>query len=199
MLLLRKGRGAAALLLLSEEKPLKPGRLLFSINNQIKNHKDWNLNEQQEPMGKEARTRNDSRMIRCCRSEKKESCTFRMTHYVLVTNIFLTFGFALSLLSSMDCFFLKVDVGFKPVNAVYDTSMFGIGLWTFEDPNNLGYCSSNIRKANISDMSFTYSLYSRNWSNGDSAWTGSRIMCSIGTSFGIVALVSSSERNCSCS
>ena len=128
-------------------------------------------------------------LLKCCAN--REDRIFRVKHYTLITNLFLTFGYAMEFLSNLDCFYIKVDVGFKASNVVYDSPTFGLGLWTFEDPYDSGFCASSLEKENISDMTYTYAFYSSVWSNGDSAWTASRIMALMGICFGIVAMVRS--------
>lgn len=57
---------------------------------------------------------------------------------------FLAGAFILSLLSDLDCIFIRVDVGFVPVNIPEDdfnsSSVFGLGIWSFEDPKSAQVC-----------------------------------------------------------
>ena len=39
-----------------------------------------------------------------------------------------------SIFSTIDCRFVRVDVGFKPDNCIYRSEEFGLGLWSMEDP-----------------------------------------------------------------
>jgi hypothetical protein len=112
------------------------------------------------------------------------NCKFRVKNNRYLTAIFLTIGYTLSFLSDLDCFFVEVDVGFTPNNTYYDTSQFGIGLWSFEDPDNRGLCITPMFVNRIGRLTKTDHLYAQVWSNGDLYWTIARITASLGLILG---------------
>lgn len=117
------------------------------------------------------------------------NCKFRFKNKRYITTFLLTFGFTLSLLSDLDCSFVRVDVGFVPNNSIFDTSVFGVGFWSFEDPTARGQCIFPHFANEFWGLTVTDTLYRNIWLNGDIFLTLSRILATIGLFSGFVAMV----------
>lgn len=117
-------------------------------------------------------------------------CNIRFKNNSFITALLLTLGFTFSFLSDLDCFLVEVDVGFVPKNSFYKTSTFGIGLWTFEDPDIRGRCITPTSVAEVGSLTSNDKLYTNIWINEDAMWSASRITAVIGLIFGFIAMVS---------
>ncbi len=116
-------------------------------------------------------------------------CNIRLRNNSFITALLLTIGFTLSFLSSLDCFFVEVDVGFVPHNSFYKNSTFGIGLWTFEDPDARGRCITPMHVSEVGGLTNADTLYKNIWMNEDIIWSSARIIASIGLFFGFTSMV----------
>jgi hypothetical protein len=116
-------------------------------------------------------------------------CDFRLKHNRCIAAFFLTLGFTLSFLSSLDCFFVEVDVGFVPQNSVYRTQKFGIGLWTFEDPDVRGQCVAPMYVSQIGGLTTEDELFSNIFLNGDIFWGSARVIATFGLLVGFISMV----------
>lgn len=114
---------------------------------------------------------------------------FRFRHNRCIVALFLTCGFTLSFLSDLDCFFVQVDLDSAADNAVYDSLTFGIGLWSFEDPDVRGKCISPGSVKEIGSLTSQDELYSSFWINGDAYWSAARIVAVVGLAVGFATLV----------
>lgn len=117
------------------------------------------------------------------------NCNIRFKNNPFITALFLTIGFTLAFLADLDCLLVEVDVGFVPKNSFFKTSKFGIGLWTFEDPDVRGRCITPIFVTEIGGLTNTDQLYSNVWINNDAIWSAARIVASVGLFFGFTAMV----------
>lgn len=106
-----------------------------------------------------------------------------------ILTFLLTAGLGLSIMSSLDCKFLEVELGFVPEN-YYDESM-GFGLWTYAAPG--GRCLSYEESRRTGGFSDGDSVYSSLFINNDTNWSISRILGVVGIVFGSIALVSSEQ------
>ena len=116
-------------------------------------------------------------------------CDFRFKNNRCITAFFLTLGFTLSFLSDLDCLLVRVDIGFVPNNSFFDGTSIGIGLWTFEDPDDFGSCITPISVSDIGGLTNSDRLYSSMFANGDVFWTTARILASIGLFVGFLSMV----------
>ena len=114
---------------------------------------------------------------------------------------FLAISFSLSILSSLDCTFIDVDIGFSPTNVDFNqpvASAFGMGIWTFEDMGNIGYCiipsfttDGATRNSSLTvDDDIYQSLFS--FIAGDIMFTSVRLIALLGLVLGFTAVVSQS-------
>mmetsp|Transcript_13975 Transcript_13975/g.16984 ORF Transcript_13975/g.16984 Transcript_13975/m.16984 type:complete len:402 (+) Transcript_13975:171-1376(+) len=110
-------------------------------------------------------------------------------HNRYLTTFLLTSAFILSLISDVDCFFVIVDVGFEPMNSHYNSTTFGIGLWTVEDPEKRGICAMPMFSDELNGMTHSDNSYSSLWINGDVSLFVSRIISSCGVAVGFASMV----------
>ena len=106
---------------------------------------------------------------------------------------FLVVAFVLSALSSLDCVYIRVDVGFPPQNIPKETtrSTFGIGIWTFEDSDNEGFCIDSIFQWNESSrLTEDDDIYTSFFLVGDLSFTCIRFLAVLGVACGIILSVS---------
>jgi hypothetical protein len=129
---------------------------------------------------------------------------FRFRYNKCAVALFLVAAFVLSLLSTLDCVFIKVDVGFKPENVVSgdessSKSTFGIGIWTLEDVTNEGKCVMSIPLAeDATSLTVDDDIYINFLIVGDDIFTCIRFLALFGFAFGLILLVSE-PLICSCS
>ncbi len=108
----------------------------------------------------------------------------------------LATAFILSILSSLDCVFLKADVGFVPMNMNRDTmgrKSFGLGIWSIEDPENEGFCIVPIFQGSEEDdrdLTKDDNIYSSFLVAEDDAITIVRFMVLFGLLIGVAHVVS---------
>lgn len=114
---------------------------------------------------------------------------FRFKHNRFIIAIFLTCGFTLSFLSDLDCFFVRVDLDSVPDDALFDTTTFGIGLWSFEDPDERSKCISPGALNTKGSITPDDQLYSRIWLNGDAYWSAARIIAVVGLVVGFTTVI----------
>lgn len=102
-----------------------------------------------------------------------------------------TAAFLCSLLSSLDCEFLSIDVGFGPANSIFigEEDPIGVGLWSFQSPIKPQECLL-YSVAKTKSVTFEDESYSTSFLNGDRNWGGARISALLGLIFGIFAVVS---------
>ena len=97
----------------------------------------------------------------------------------------------LSSLSSLDCEFISINIGFNPANSIFDESedSIGIGLWNFRSPNKpdecLLYSSSAQYGVTIEDLSYQTPYF-----NDDAKWNVARTSAFLSVIFGSLVAVS---------
>jgi len=100
--------------------------------------------------------------------------------------LLITVALGLSIVSSLDCRYIIVDLGFIPQRYFDDTLAFG--LWAYSAPGGRCLSYSESRQIGLfseGDMTYTSLLM-----NGDINWTIARILALVGVAFGSIALVS---------
>jgi len=107
-------------------------------------------------------------------------CEFRFRYRGCIPAIFITLAFTLSFLSCLDCFFVRVDVGFAPDNSYFEKTTFGLGLWTFENPLVSGKCINPAFVTNVGGITIDDELYASFFSNGDPGWGIARLLAALG-------------------
>jgi len=111
-------------------------------------------------------------------------CRFEWHPRILA--FFITAALGLSIISSLDCKFLEVDLTFIPQNYYRDS--LGFGLWTYAAPD--GRCLSYMDSRQSGGFSDGASIYSTFFMNNDSNWSISRILGVVGVAFGLGSLIS---------
>ena len=104
-----------------------------------------------------------------------------------ILTFFITASLGLSIMSSLDCQFLVMDLGFVPVH--YYSDELGFGLWSYAAPGGrcLTYKESRQAAGGIFDGD---NIYSNVLMNNDTNWSIARIIAIVGIIFGAIALVS---------
>ena len=122
---------------------------------------------------------------------------FRFRYNKCAVAVFLVAAFVLSLLSTLDCVFIKVNVGFEPENVVSEDessskSTFGIGIWTLEDvTTNEGMCVVSIPLAeDATSLTVDDDIYIKFLVVGDDIFTCIRFLTLFGFASGLILLVS---------
>lgn len=104
----------------------------------------------------------------------------------VTTGLFVAFGLILSTFSSFDCEFVKVNVGFKPDNTIYQRGKFAIGLWSMEDPTAPGMCLTIDTSRGVGSITREDRYYRSSFLNGDVIWSTARFTAFLGIFFGLV-------------
>lgn len=99
---------------------------------------------------------------------------------------FITSAVGLSSMSSLDCKFLSVDLGWVPKN--YYNDELGFGLWTYAAPG--GRCLTYEESRLSGGFSNGDDVYSTLFMNNDTNWSVARILALVGVVFGAISLVS---------
>eukprot|EP00571_Detonula_confervacea_P010636 CAMPEP_0172307718 /NCGR_PEP_ID=MMETSP1058-20130122/8511_1 /TAXON_ID=83371 /ORGANISM="Detonula confervacea, Strain CCMP 353" /LENGTH=315 /DNA_ID=CAMNT_0013019957 /DNA_START=101 /DNA_END=1048 /DNA_ORIENTATION=- len=99
---------------------------------------------------------------------------------------FITAGLGLSIMSSLDCKFLEVDLSFIPQN--YYSDSLGFGLWTYAAPD--GRCLTYTESRQSGGFSDGANIYSNLFINNDINWSISRVLAVVGIIFGLGSLIS---------
>lgn len=99
---------------------------------------------------------------------------------------FITAALGLSVMSSLDCKFLAVDLPFIPKK--YHSQNLGVGLWSFEAPD--GRCLSYEESYQLGGFSEGDDIYSRLFINDDTSWSTSRVLAISCALFGSITLIS---------
>lgn len=106
----------------------------------------------------------------------------------------LAIAFVLSTLSSLDCKFVEVDVGFSPTNTdffeISSSTTFGIGLWTMEDPISTGSCLIPLLTPQYGSLTKEDDIYDSFFVSDDVFYTTARFLAMFGIIFGLIDLVS---------
>lgn len=118
---------------------------------------------------------------------KQDQDCCRVAWHPRILAFFITIALGLSAISSLDCKFLAVDLGFTPEK--YYSELVGIGLWSYEKPD--GRCLSY--GASHTSSGFSDGLYSNSFINEDLNWSVARILAMCGVVFGFFAFVSASN------
>eukprot|EP00578_Thalassiosira_sp_NH16_P003206 CAMPEP_0181133634 /NCGR_PEP_ID=MMETSP1071-20121207/31631_1 /TAXON_ID=35127 /ORGANISM="Thalassiosira sp., Strain NH16" /LENGTH=323 /DNA_ID=CAMNT_0023220043 /DNA_START=98 /DNA_END=1069 /DNA_ORIENTATION=- len=118
-------------------------------------------------------------------SDDEGGCRFGWHPRVL--SFFITAALALSIISSLDCKFLVVELGFIPKNYYGDD--MGFGMWTYAAPG--GRCLTYTESRESGGFSDGDSMYTNLFMNNDINWSISRILAVVGLAFGSIALISS--------
>mmetsp|Transcript_11470 Transcript_11470/g.17208 ORF Transcript_11470/g.17208 Transcript_11470/m.17208 type:complete len:261 (-) Transcript_11470:577-1359(-) len=117
--------------------------------------------------------------------------TFRFRYRKCAAATFLAIAFVLSIISNLDCTFVKVDVGFIPSNT-YDyaaeTSEYGIGLWTIEQTRSNGLCIMPMFLGDKMSLTKEDDLYASFLMSEDVVFTASRFLALFGCIFGLIDL-----------
>ena len=100
--------------------------------------------------------------------------------------LLITVALGLSIVSSLDCRYIIVDLGFTPQRYFDDKLAFG--LWAYSAPG--GRCLSYSESRQIGLFSEEDMTYTSLLMNGDINWTIARILALVGVAFGSIALVS---------
>lgn len=109
-----------------------------------------------------------------------------------VLAFFVTAALGFSIMSSLDCKFLAVDLGFVPQN--YYSEKLGFGLWTYAAPG--GRCLSYGESIEPRGVFEGVNLYTNILINDDITWSVSRVLAVAGVTFGAVALLSTVVNVC---
>ena len=118
------------------------------------------------------------------------SCRFRYNKCCIAT--FLAIAFIFSILSSLDCAFVIVDVGFSPVNIPdqeNNASTFGLGIWTKEDPSSKGFCVMPMFLNSGQSLTTQDDIYN-SFVVSDTIFSAVRFIAMFGFLFGLLDLVS---------
>ena len=113
-----------------------------------------------------------------------ECCRFNWHPRILA--FFITAALGLSIVSSLDCKFLMIDLGFIPQD--YHSNNLGFGLWAHTAPG--GRCLSYSESRQSGVFSGEDTTYTSLFMNGDINWSISRILAIVGVVFGTISLVS---------
>lgn len=119
--------------------------------------------------------------------------TFRFRYRKCAAATFLAVAFVLSIISNLDCTFVKVDVGFIPSNTFdssAETSEYGIGLWTIEQARSNGLCIMPVVLGDKISLTKDDDLYASFLMSEDAIFTAARFLALFGCMFGLVDLVS---------
>lgn len=103
-------------------------------------------------------------------------------------------AFALSLVSVLDCDFIKVKIGFLPINFndnfLQDTMALPIGLWAAPNPNpKESQCLPISSSKDIIGMTQNDAFFEEVFYNGDIFWSLSRIFALFTLVTGFIDLV----------
>ena len=110
--------------------------------------------------------------------------------YRVTLGIGMTAALFFSIFSSIDCKFLRIDVGFTPDNAIYQSKEFGLGLWSMEDPTAPGKCLMLDVSRRLGSVTREDHYYTSSFFNGDIIWGTARIIALSGICVGMIDLVS---------
>jgi len=121
-------------------------------------------------------------------------CMCRHGWYPLVVAPFITAAGVLDIYSSLDCNFIRVNVGFTPFNEEWSEPSFNVGFWTHQTDPLHSQNSTEIEKTNPL-LSFKgcepYSTgFHKSFIQGDRAWTAASIMAYCSGIAGLTAMVS---------
>ena len=116
-------------------------------------------------------------------SDEEGRCRFAWRPKLLA--VFITAALGLSVMSSLDCKFQLVDLGFVPQN--YYSDEVGIGLISYAAPD--GRCM-NYGEARDAGGFSDGDEYKDLLINNDTSWTISRVFALIGIIFGVISFVS---------
>ena len=117
-------------------------------------------------------------------SNNMECCRFNWHPRILA--FFITAALGLSIVSSLDCKFLMIDLGFVPQD--YHSNNLGFGLWAHTAPG--GRCLSYSESRQSGVFSEEDTTYTSLFMNGDTNWSISRVLAIVGVVFGTISLVS---------
>lgn len=99
-----------------------------------------------------------------------------------------TIQLILSTISSFDCSFIRLNIGFVPYNSYDGEQIYGIGIFTFEKPSDtLNMCYSLNSSGGLIK---NHSYYTNDFLNKDVSWSVSRVMALAAMSFEFIVLVS---------
>lgn len=103
--------------------------------------------------------------------------------------LFLLTGFTFSVLSSLDCNLINIEIGFDPANSLISQTDFGVGLWTFESFSKPGECYF-YDVATLTSIVYYDNYYeSYMFSSPDSSIVLSRILALSGTCIALIATI----------
>lgn len=95
-----------------------------------------------------------------------------------------TAGLILSVVSSLDCQFLSIIVGFDPKNSEFDAGAIGAGMWSFQSPIQPEECLL-FTVAQTTKMVTQDSSYETVMLNGDIYWSIARVSALVSVIFGL--------------
>jgi len=113
----------------------------------------------------------------------------RVRWYPSVLSCLILSGWVFSLLSSLDCSFVSVSIGFDPLNSFYSSDPFGVGLWSFESPVVGGQCLMYGAAQKVGGLTQGDNNYSKPMTNSDRSWSMSRGFAVLGAVCGFLASV----------
>ena len=119
-------------------------------------------------------------------------CLCRFGWYPLLVAPFVAMGCILSLVSSADCRFMHVDVGFTPSNPAWEHPTIDVGLWFYQldnsDRNNTLFTTTTRTYLpgchRFTDDFETYFI------GDDQMWNAARVAAIVSSCAGVLALVS---------
>ena len=136
----------------------------------------------------------------CCNNPKIKAkiSLWKCGLYRKTICLFINTAFILSIVSSLDCKFISVNVGFIPEGSNYQLSALRIGLWSLQNPaydgESDGQCLSPNKSKEYADLTGDghSSFYGRLFVNDDPIWTVSQVSAFVGMIVGILNVVSGS-------
>lgn len=120
-------------------------------------------------------------------------CLCRHGWYPLLVSPFVTIGFLLDLYSSLDCHFLRVNIGFTPANEEWSDPQIDVGFWSYHGDEGVVDNQPPFRNDKIYILPGC-TEYSPEFSDffigGDKAWSAAKIMGMTSGVAGAIACVS---------
>lgn len=115
----------------------------------------------------------------------------RFRYNSVLAGCLLFAAFILSILSTIDCVFVTVDVGFIPetkIDVEDKSATYGIGLWSVEDSAHKGLCVMPImlKEKEYSLNTNDDDLYTQFMTSSDTIFTVARIIALVGCFFGLL-------------
>lgn len=118
----------------------------------------------------------------------------RCKYHKLAIGLLLSISYTLSALSTLDCKFAIVDIGFTPQNSSKfnhsSINIVGIGLWNFEDTSSEGSCTIPIfPEKNDESLTVDDDIYNTFFISNDRIMTSIRVLSLVGIILATINLV----------